>query len=107
MSIIFDWYISGPLTSYGSLTENVTKFNEAARELRARGWRVFSPPEDEPLGGTWSSYIRRDLKYLADSGGLVLLPNWNKSKGAKLEKSIAVALGMQVVKLDELLKEAE
>lgn len=98
---VFDVYLSGPIT--GDVRGNTRKFNEAADALRKMGYRVFSPVEGEPIGLEWSQYIRRDLAYLVDSRMIALLPGWTRSKGARLERRVALGIGMQVHRVEDLL----
>ncbi len=45
---------------------------------------------------TWSDCMRIDLKALMDCDGILVLPDWQGSRGAKLEIKIACELGMDV-----------
>jgi hypothetical protein len=51
------------------------------------------------MDAKWEEYMRNSLKHLMDCEGIALLPNWEDSKGARLEHTIAVALGMDVLYL--------
>lgn len=92
-------YVSGPMTGMPGL--NFDAFHRAAVSLRASGYTVVNPAEFDEADGdlelTWEQYLRRDIKALADCTHIALLPGWEKSKGAKLEKHIADALGMRVI----------
>ncbi len=79
---------------------NVAAFHAAAKSLRASGYAVVNHAElDAQDTGpmTWEDYIRRDIKALMDCTHIAMLPQWEKSRGAKLEKHIAEALGMSVI----------
>lgn len=102
--VLHDVYLSGPISSYGTFDENIAAFAEGARQLRDLGFTVFSPPEFEERGWTWAEYLRADIVELVMCRMLVLLPNWEKSKGATLEADLAGQLGMPVLTLDEVLK---
>lgn len=96
-------YISGPMTGMPAL--NFPAFHAAAAEVRARGHMAINPAEldeaDAPgVTKEWHEYMRRDLKALADCTHILLLPGWEKSKGARLEHHIARELGMKVVFAD-------
>lgn len=89
-------YLSGPMSGYEQF--NRPAFSEACAQLRALGNEVLSPHEvGEEAGLTWADYIRKDLPLLAQSRSVVVLPNWECSRGSVLEVRIAQALGMTVV----------
>lgn len=114
----FDVYIAGPMTGYPQF--NFPAFEEAARTLRALGIKVISPAEmDEELGiadaakasttgqldaagkiggNTWGDLLARDVKIIADQvkDGVVVLQHWERSKGAKLEVTVALLAGKHV-----------
>lgn len=90
-------YLSGGMT--GIKDNNFPLFNMVAAELRSYGHDVLNPAEldaNEDLTKEWSFYLRRDIKHLMDCDDIAMLPGWEKSRGAKLEKYIAEALGMTV-----------
>lgn len=106
-------YIAGPMTGYPD--HNFSAFYEAARVLRSRGYAVVSPAELDADGSDdldhaaldqvpWDWYLRRDIKLLVDCDGIFMLPGWSGSRGAQLERHIAISLGMQVLdmKLEEV-----
>lgn len=98
-------YISGPMT--GRPDFNHPAFHAAAATLRAAGWAVFNPAENglQP-DAQWGVHMRVDIKALMDCDAIVLLDGWMDSKGARLERHIAVQLGMRVYVLQELLDDA-
>ncbi|NDC41298.1 MAG: DUF4406 domain-containing protein, partial [Chitinophagia bacterium] len=49
----------------------------------------------DPL--TWKDAIKNDIKRMLDCDEVHLLPDWQESRGAQLERDIAIRLGMQVV----------
>jgi hypothetical protein len=96
-------YLSGPMT--GMPEFNFPAFHKAAASLRASGHEVVNPAEldaaDAGKPMTWEMYLRRDIRALMECTGIALLPGWEKSKGAKLEKHIADQLGMSVIFLTQ------
>lgn len=95
-------YISGPMT--GLPEHNHPAFQAAAERLRKQGVQVISPHEIEPPGAgpwSWEAHMRADLAALLTCNVIVLLPGWDTSRGAQLEKTVADALGLSVVYLTE------
>jgi thioesterase domain-containing protein len=92
-------YLSGPMTGLPDL--NFPAFHQAAARLRASGYTVINPAEmDEAEAGVqreWHEYLRRDIRVLVDCTHIAMLPGWEKSKGARLERHIAQELGMGVI----------
>lgn len=90
-------YVSGPMTGLPDL--NFPEFNGAAKYLRFRvPVEVVNPAEfgEEP-GKSWVDYMRKDIAALMRCNVIVMLPGWRRSKGAKLERFVARALGFVVV----------
>lgn len=101
-------YLAGPMS--GIKAFNFPLFDEVAATLRARGYTIVSPAElDDPetraaalasqngkviqCGKTWGDSLSRDLKVIVDEvRGIVLLPGWEKSSGARLEAFLGVTL---------------
>ncbi len=87
---------------------NHPAFKEAARALRSSGWRVISPAEKDvalgievPANGNTDKKLRdfpigEDLKDVAESDAVFVLPGWEGSEGARLEVHVAHTLGVPV-----------
>lgn len=97
-------YIAGPMTGLPLL--NFPAFHAAAAELRAAGYEVENPAENPqpPCGGTWLGYMRMAVAQVATVDAVVLLPGWENSKGARVERDLAVGLGLDVMTLDAALR---
>lgn len=113
-------YLAGPMRGYPSF--NFPAFHHAAAILRSGGHEVFSPAEhdlkrhgakiqDNPTGdekiaeATVGFSIREALGadcawICANAECVALLPGWQESKGAQMERALAVALGIQVIELN-------
>ena len=95
-------YLAGPMT--GVRHFNFELFDHYAEELRERGYEVISPaemdsPEDRAAAmasetgiptdvtKSWGDFLARDVKLIADGGvdGIVCLPRWWTSRGARME----------------------
>ena len=105
---------------------NIPAFDEATETLRSQGHTIISPAERDTyetrkgalasktgdhsdLSGaeTYGDMLARDMKILADEvGGIVFLPGWHESRGAKTEAYIALVMNLKfaVYKDGELLR---
>lgn len=89
-------YLAGKMT--GMPDSNYPAFNEAARRLREQGHEVLNPAENPvPACGTWEGYMRMGLKQLMECEAIALLPGWIDSRGAVIERNLALILGMAVL----------
>jgi hypothetical protein len=99
------YYLSGALTCQTNFKEYFAKY-----EAELRYWGItdiFNPAETEwPENVKWETCLKYDLKIFVDCDVLVLLPNWKKSRGARLEVRVAGALGIRIRKIGDLLMEA-
>lgn len=114
-------YVAGPMTGIPQM--NFPAFDAAARNLRGRGYGVVSPAElDSPEsraaalasvdgnpvgyaeGETWGQFLARDVKLIADEGieAIVVLPGWEKSRGARLETFVARLCGLPILRYPTL-----
>ena len=102
------WYLAGPMTGIPQF--NYPLFFRVANALRNTGYKVRSPaefdkPEDleiilaSPDGapgstasvGTWGDFLSHDVKVIADEvDGIVFLPGWARSRGARLEAYVGL-----------------
>jgi Domain of unknown function (DUF4406) len=101
-------YLAGKMSGIPQF--NFPAFDDAATKLRASGYEIVSPAEiDDPEtrakalashdgagdgsmdGNTWGDFLARDVKIIADEvDGIVFLPNWTESRGARLEAFVAL-----------------
>lgn len=114
-------YLAGQMS--GVPFFNFPAFKEAAKKLRDRGYIVFSPAEKDieragefqlncPNGSaeelvacnvpqiTYRECMKLDLNYIMDQAEVIaLLPGWEKSPGACVEKGLADLLKLEVIYL--------
>lgn len=86
-------YLSGPISGY--LHHNRPAFAAAQEALEATGYTVVNPL-DVTQATDWQSCMRDDIKALMDCDGVALLDGWERSRGAKIEVSLATRLDMPV-----------
>jgi hypothetical protein len=93
-------FLSGKMTGLPDL--GYAAFNDAASQLRARGFHVESPAENTaPQCGTWRGWMRKSIAQMLTCDAVVLLPNWcDNSDGARTEYTLAVNLRMPVWPLE-------
>ena len=96
------WYLSGPMT--GLPDNNQAAFAAVADAMRAVGFDVVNPGEVKLAGNpTWLDFVRADLALLLECGGIVMLPGWERSKGARIEHELARGLGFWVMEANAFL----
>lgn len=89
-------YIAGPMTGLPGF--NYPAFHAKAAELRAQGYEVRNPAENDSgsSGKPWEFYMRLALKQLLECDEIYLLPGSHNSRGARIEKNLAEELGMTI-----------
>src|SRR5258705_927516 len=91
-------YLAGPMT--GKTNYNIDEFIKYKEKYINLGFNVISPTDIDngETGKDYNYYIKHALEMFIKNNlsGIYLLPDWNKSKGAKLEKHIADVLGIKV-----------
>lgn len=88
------WYLSGPMTGLPDL--NRSAFHRVAASVRAAGHDALNPAELCPSGITWKAAMRIDLAALKTAQGVICLPGWERSRGARIEVCVARRRGLPV-----------
>ena len=103
------YYLSGPISGTDDFEE---RFGRAERRLNKMGVRTVNPVTlgkslDGRMGASphslpYGAYMRNDVVALSCfCDGIIMLPNWRRSRGATLELEIAQALGMERLEMSE------
>ena len=100
-------YIAGAISGLHP-NDVMTKFETAEQRLRSAGYDPFNPylqigcnPDFE--GATWEQLMRTCIIVLMACDGVLLCHDWQSSKGACIERDIAVKVGIPIVHHDDLL----
>lgn len=100
-------YVAGPMRRYKSL--NFPKFAEVTAKLRALGYEVISPAEEDLKEGLdpdnppefttelYEAWMARDFEFLRTCRYICLLPDWQNSPGALREYEYAMLLGLGIM----------
>ena len=89
-------YISGKIS--GIESEAAQIFERAENELKAKGFNPINPMTlNHDHDKSWHAYMKEDVKALCDCDQIYMLSNWKDSKGAIIEHTIAMYLGIDVV----------
>lgn len=92
-------YLSGPISNvknYKGLfmfAEELADFGEAKQ--------IYNPAAQIPSSSSWEQAMARCLSEITNYDTIVMLPGWNVSRGARLERDVALACGMHVVDFSE------
>lgn len=111
-------YVAGPMRGYPGL--NFALFHKVTEALRSWGNEVISPaeedikldaldPENPKALRPFAEYMRRDIELLLKVEAVAFLPGWEKSEGARIEYTVARALGLlcfDAITLQELPHDA-
>jgi hypothetical protein len=97
-------YLSGKIT--GRDKEDYTRqFARAEQFYKSGGFDVVNPVKigEELLkknsDAKWEDFMAADLKALAECTHIALLEGWEESKGAKIERTEALKLNLEIMHL--------
>lgn len=99
------YYLAGPMT--GIPHHNYPSFKEARERIRSMGYEVFCPAEHAESEGyedttpVTREWVQEKMRIFVstivnDCDGVIVLPGWPQSEGAKVEVAVAVSAGKPV-----------
>ncbi|WP_433225444.1 DUF4406 domain-containing protein [Actinomadura formosensis] len=99
-------YLSGPMRSEPDMGR--TAFARAAAALRGQGHVVYAPTEEDGGDAREGDAVRLAFaegmdRLCCHADGVVVLPGWRSSRGARAEVSTALALDIPVWPLTKFL----
>ena len=86
-------YVAGPMTGIEDF--NYPAFNLMAEHLKERGF-IVENPADTPEQPNWQGYMRAGITKLMRCDAVLMLPGWQRSRGAQIEINLALSLGILV-----------
>lgn len=104
--IVISVYLSGPISGVEDYKE---KFEEAQKAIEAinddRYTHVVLNPAMLPDGLSKKEYMQIDLQMLSNADVMVMLPGWEASNGARIEKLYAQYIGgISIFGFEEFIK---
>lgn len=91
-------YISGKISGLDT-KQAAFLFYDAEIKLLQQFKNVINPMELVPYDPklTWHYYMVKDIEALLQCDAIFMLKNWGQSKGARVERAIAIELGIEII----------
>lgn len=90
-------YISGKITGL-PIEEVEGNFYNVQNRLEEAGFKVVNPLNNGlSINDKWEHHMKADIKLLMECNTIYLLSNWKESRGATIERNLAVSLGYDVI----------
>ncbi len=94
-------YISGKISGL-PLGEVREKFAHAERQIEAFGHTPVNPLKNGlPTDAEWEEQMLASIRLLFGSDAIYMLPDWFNSKGARIERNIAIERELEIINQPE------
>lgn len=95
-------YIAGPMSGYPDY--NFPAFMAAEAKLRELGYEAINPARIKHIDKkNWSLCMRQAVAEMLKADQIATLPGWHRSPGARTEVDLAMAIGIPVTEIQELI----
>lgn len=92
-------YLSGPITGVKNY-KGLFLFSQKLVNLGDAS-AIYNPAARVPAFFTWEQAMYQCLSEITKYDTVVMLPGWSASRGARLERDVALACGMHIVDLNK------
>lgn len=93
-------YIAGPMTGLPEM--NRPAFYAAEDTLLSLGHDPINPADVALAeGASWLDYMRQTTRLLTTADAVCLLPGWENSSGARIERRWAMSVGLHITHLTD------
>lgn len=91
-------YISGQITGL-EYKDAFERFEKAENKINEQTLHEAVNPMklNHNHDKSWENYMLEDIKALFDCDAIYMLNNWGSSKGARIERSIAIEIGLEII----------
>jgi hypothetical protein len=91
-------YISGKISDL-EYKVAYSNFEKAEKEINEKAnCYPINPIKIEHIHDlSWESYMVEDIKALFGCQAIYMLTNWGQSKGARIERAIALEMGLEII----------
>lgn len=89
-------YLAGKVSGL-SRQNAFDKFEKTEKKLIASGYEVVNPMRITNSDDTWEAAMKTCIKALVDCEEIHLLPCWKESRGATVERALAITLNIPIV----------
>ncbi len=92
-------YISGPITG---IDDYMNRFAQTENELvkHFKRCEVVNPAalnSSMPQGSKWGDYMMIALQAMRTCDAILLMDDWETSRGARVEREMAIGMGMTLI----------
>jgi hypothetical protein len=91
-------YISGQISGL-EYADAFERFEQAEKKFKDDNWdEIVNPMKlNHEHDKSWENYMLIDIKALFECDAIYMLNNWGNSKGARIERSIAIEMDIIII----------